>query len=233
MVKIEVCTGTYHESIEAGKAGATRIELCSALSIGGLTPGYGTTTQIVKGIEKSCEVHVMIRPREGGFTYSDQEFEAMKAELVSMAKIGVQGVVFGFLKNKEVDLKRTADFVALAKKYGLTTTFHRAIDVCENPIESVNQLSKLGVDRILTSGKRPTAIEGVDLIRSLIEQNDSKIEIMPGSGINAKNATEFVKIGATSIHFTARKSITNVNGFGFGEEVVFDTKKFNSIKNQL
>jgi len=234
MVKIEICTGSYRESIEAADAGAGRIELCSALSIGGLTPSIGLTKQIIKDIKKTCEVHVIIRPTEGGFCYSEQEFNAMKETIKAMAQSGVNGIVFGILdSNMNFNLHRTNELVMLAKKHNLITTIHRAIDVCQNPNEALEQLINIGVDRILTSGQQKKAIDGISIIQSMIERCNGKIEIMPGSGINETNALQFVNIGAKSIHFTARKSIDNNNDFGFGADYEFDFQKFNTINNLL
>jgi copper homeostasis protein len=234
MVKIEICTGSYRESIEAADAGASRIELCSALSIGGLTPSIGITKQIIKDIKKTCEVHVMIRPTEGGFCYSEQEFNAMKETIKAMAQCGVNGIVFGILDNNmNFNLHRTNELVILAKKHNLITTIHRAIDVCQNPNEALEKLINIGVDRILTSGQQKKAIDGISIIQSMIERCNGKIEIMPGSGINETNALLFVNIGAKSVHFTARKSIENNNDFGFGADYEFDLLKFNTINNLL
>jgi len=123
--------------------------------------------------------------------------------------------------------------VMLAKKHNLITTIHRAIDVCQNPNEALEQLINIGVDRILTSGQQKKAIDGISIIQSMIEHCNGKIEIMPGSGINETNALQFVNIGAKSVHFTARKSIDNNNDFGFGADYEFDFQKFNTINNLL
>ena len=118
-------------------------------------------------------------------------------------------------------------------KHNLITTIHRAIDVCQNPNEALEKLINIGVDRILTSGQQKKAIDGISIIQSMIERCKSKIEIMPGSGINETNALQFVNIGAKSVHFTARKSIENNNDFGFGADYEFDLLKFNTINNLL
>lgn len=232
--KIEVCIDSLSEAIHAANAGANRIEWCSALAQGGLTPDPGLTQELLKGIDSKCEVHAMIRPRAGDFNYSTQEFQAMKHNLDLFSNMGVNGVVYGFLdQQNELDLSKTKTFTEHAQLLDLHTTFHRAIDLCKNPKAAIMKLIDIGIDRVLTSGGKPAAIEGLNQIKAFIELAKDKIEIMPGRGIHPSNVNSFQEIGCTSIHFSCRARIDQIDDLGFGDQFVFDHDKFNAIKSEL
>ena len=182
---IEVCLDSVDSVIASEKGGADRVELCSSLFEGGLTPSFGTFKQ-AKKVTKDIKINVMIRPRSGDFCYSDNEFESMKEDLLLFKSAGCDGIVFGILNpDGSVDEKRTQELVKLASP--LPVTFHRAIDVSSNIFDSMETLINLGVKRILTSGSEPTVLEGMFILKELVEKAGDRIIIMPGCGISEKN----------------------------------------------
>ncbi len=198
----ELCTDSFKGAKLAQQYGAKRIELCSALSVGGLTPSP-TITAICATIPQ-VETHVMIRPREGDFVYSAVELEVMLKDIQLQAEAGAKGVVFGCLtKENSIDVQQNVTLVEEARKYGLECTFHRAFDFVDSPIEALESLINIGFKRILTSGGKPTAIEGIEEIRQLVEYATGQLEIMAGSGVNALNAKALASSGITALHFTS------------------------------
>lgn len=154
---LEVCTPNFQSALNAQKAGAQRIELCSELAVGGITPSYGLMEQVSEQLE--IAVMVLIRPRSGDFIYSHEDFEIIKKDIKVCKKLGFQGVVSGVLNpNLTVDVQRTKELVELARP--LEFTFHRAFDHVVHPLVAVQQLAGIGIQRILTSGQMPTAILG-------------------------------------------------------------------------
>ena len=233
-IEIEVCVGSYHEAVNAALAGANRIELCSALCSGGLTPDENTVNHVVRDIDNACKVHVMIRPSEGNFLYSTEEYSIMKDSITSMSEIGVAGVVFGLLDQAgNMDSQRTGELTQLAKMRGLQTTFHRAFDLCAEPLTTLDELIGIGIDRLLTSGQQEKAADGIGLIEELLQHSNGRIDIVPGSGVDASNARRFIEIGAQSLHFTSRIAVQGNDSLGFGNSFEFDIDKYNSIKRQL
>ena len=185
---LEICTNSYQSAINAQDAGAHRIELCQELAVGGITPSYGVIKQVIT--ELDITTHVLIRPRSGNFVYSEAEFEIMKQDIEICKKLGVNGIVSGILnENGTIDVVRTNDLLELAKP--MTFTFHRAFDEVVNPYESLEQLIDLGVERVLSSGQKMTATEGIELLKKTKNISNGRIIIMPGSGINATNAKQF------------------------------------------
>lgn len=198
----EICVDSVEGVVAAAAAGATRVELCSALLEGGLTPSYGMTSR-AKAVAGPVGVHVMIRPRGGDFLYSDDEFAAMKEDIIALKQLDVDGFVFGMLEPEgNIDVKRTAELIALCRPSSVT--FHRAFDMAQDPLVSLDDLIDLGVDRLLTSGQAPGVLEGAPLIRQLMERGADRIVIMPGGDISARNVARIVhETGAQEIHFAA------------------------------
>ncbi len=197
---VEICANSYQSASNALKAGADRIELCSELAVGGVTPSHGLISKVIEEIE--IDVNVLVRPRSGDFNFSDEEFDIMKRDVVFCKNSGCTGIVSGILtKNNEVDLLRTKELIDLAAP--LSFTFHRAFDWVENPMKAIEDLIDLGVDRILTSGQASKASEGLLLLRNLKEVAADQLILMPGGGINEKNILEFKKEGFKEIHFSA------------------------------
>lgn len=177
---IEVVASTVHSCVEAEKGGAGRIELCSALGAAGITPSSGLLEVVKRHI--SIPVYVMIRPREGDFTYSKDEVEVMKREIDLLGSSGADGFVFGALTGDGlIDTALTRELVAHCGK--IPVTFHRAIDCTPNLIEAVDQIASCGCERILTSGGKKSGPEGKETILAMYEASQGKIRIMPGGGI--------------------------------------------------
>lgn len=203
--KIEICANSVASCVEAQKGGAYRVELCAGIPEGGTTPSYGEIVVARKLL--NIKLNIIIRPRGGDFLYSDVEHQSMLHDIEIAKKLGVDGVVFGCLTvDGEIDMQRNKELVEAAK--GMNVTFHRAFDMCKDPFESLEQIISLGFDTILTSGQQPTAIEGVSLLKQLVEKAYNRIVIMPGSGINEENiATIAQQTGAREFHFSARERI--------------------------
>jgi copper homeostasis protein len=195
---IEACVQSFSEAVTALINGADRIELCENLTVGGTTPSYGTIKMCCR--ELKIPVIVMIRPRAGDFCYSDLEFEIMQDDIRICKELGVQGVAFGILtEHKTIDVERTQKLVDLSKP--MQTVFHRAFDEVEDPYEALDELMGLRITRVLTSGTKPTALEGQEIIRKLIKQSFNRISILVGGRVTADNLKEIQNlIPATEFH---------------------------------
>ena len=200
-ITLEVCIDSVASGLAAQEGGAHRVELCGNLNEGGVTPSAGMILQVRKMLD--IPVHVMIRPRGGDFLYASDEYEVMKRDIESVKELGCEGVVFGILNsNGSVDSKRTRELTDRATP--LVTTFHRAFDMTSNPYESLDCLVDLGLDMVLTSGQKPTAWEGRETLKALVEQTRNRIEIMAGSGISEANVADIIRqTGITSVHASA------------------------------
>lgn len=195
---VEVCASSLQSALNAEKAGADRIELCSELAVGGVTPSYGLMKAVADKI--SIPVRVLIRPRSGDFMYSHEEFEIMKENVRICSEFGFDGVVTGVLQNDfSLDAPRTSVLKKEAKS--LKFTFHRAFDWIKNPEKSLEQLEEIGVNTILTSGQQNKAIQGIELLAKLHEKS-ANCTIMPGSGINLTNVLNFKEKGFKAIHLS-------------------------------
>lgn len=202
---LEVCVDSYTSILAAKNAGANRIELCSALNIGGLTPSYGLMKK-AKEVE-DIEIFVMIRPRSGDFLYDDNEFETMKNDINIVKQMGFDGIVTGILlRDGRIDIDRMSELVKIA--YPLNVVFHRAFDNAKNPIEDIPKLIEMGVCRILTSGQRANALEGANYIAKIQEKFGDSITIMPGCGVNANNIEQIYKVTkCTHYHLSGKVNI--------------------------
>jgi copper homeostasis protein len=195
----EACVETFEEAQKAQENGANRIELCSHLELDGLTPSP-------EMIEKACSelsipVMVMIRPRGGNFVYSEEELQTMENEIAMAKKIGAEGVVLGLLTpDNQVDVNNTRRLAAAA--YPLPVTFHKAIDVMENPVDGVKQLINIeGITRILTSGGQPTAREGARIIREMMHAAGERITMLVAGKVTSENVDEIAALtGAVELH---------------------------------
>jgi copper homeostasis protein len=198
---LEVIAFTIEACIIAQDNGADRIELCANPGEGGTTPSYG----MIRAAKEQCSIPVfcMIRPRGGDFLYTDDEFQIMKDDIIQCRDHGCDGVVLGLLNaDGTVDAKRTRELVQLA--YPMEVTFHRAFDRVKDPFKALEDVIDSGCTRILTSGLKPTAAEGISLIRELVERSDNRIVIMPGSGIRSGNIEGLMELsGATEYHTSA------------------------------
>lgn len=205
---LEVCLDTVEGVIAARDGGADRVELCDNLVEGGTTPSAGMIE--MARAQEGIGLMVMIRPRGGDFLYSPLEFEVMKKDITMAKKLGADGVVLGLLNSDGmVDAARVAELVAEARP--MQVTFHRAFDMSRDLHEALEALTTLGVDRILTSGSRPSAPEGTALIAELVqrvEQSGGTPVIMPGCGVREHNLRELLNAtGAREIHFSSGEMV--------------------------
>ncbi|HLT50331.1 MAG TPA: copper homeostasis protein CutC [Arenibacter sp.] len=195
---VEVCANSLESAINAQKAGADRIELCTELGVGGLTPSYGLLKTIREHV--SIPINVLIRPRSGDFTYSELEFDIMKTDIGLCKELGFNGIVAGvLLRDFTLDVQRTKELVALSRP--LQFTFHRAFDWVRDPMATWKELELMGVDTLLSSGQRGTAIEGMDQLWELHKNSDHGI-VMPGGGVRDTNVYQFKDKGFNAVHLT-------------------------------
>ncbi len=200
--KLEICCYSVESALIAESAGADRIELCDNYLEGGTTPSYAAIKQAVDLL--SIPVNVIIRPRGGDFLYSDIEYEIIKNDVIVAKELNANGVVLGFLnEDGGIDEPKIKEIVRLAKP--MEVTFHRAFDMCKDPAIALQQLIDAGVKRILTSGHKDEAINGVELLAKLVKQADENIIIMPGGGVIETNITELIeKTKAIEYHSSAK-----------------------------
>lgn len=197
-IKIEVCLESVQSILEAEKGGADRVEFCSDLFEGGLTPTLGAF-RIARKYTK-IPMNVMIRPRGGDFCYSDLEFETMLEDVKLFKSEGANAIVFGILTSDgEIDMERSRLLIEAARP--LPVTFHRAFDMTRDGFASLEKLIELGVERVLTSGLEPTVPEGADMLSELVKRAGDRIIVMPGCGISERNFAKMKKIiGAKEYH---------------------------------
>ena len=197
----EIVVYNIESAIKAQEGGADRIELCDNPGEGGTTPSFGVIENVRQNV--SMDVYVMIRPRGGDFLYSSYEFHAMKRDIYQCQRLSVDGIVLGILNpDGTIDKKRCKELIDKARP--LKVTCHRAFDMTRDPFEALENCIEAGFDRILTSGQKLKAIDGVGLISELIKRANDRIAIMPGSGVNENTVEEIVtKSGAREIHFSA------------------------------
>ncbi|CAG7731115.1 unnamed protein product [Allacma fusca] len=204
-VLLEVCIDTLASGIAAEAGGAGRIELCSALSEGGLTPTVGFLRQIKAKVK--IPIFVMIRPRRGDFMFGQDEIDIMKEDVRVLKENGADGFVFGLLNTRGgIDTPGCKQLLEEAKP--LPVTFHRAFDHISEPSSALECLIQLGFSRVLTSGQASSAQEGVALIKNLVEQADGKITIMAGAGVTPLNVSEIVEFtGVKEVHASAKIAV--------------------------
>ncbi len=189
-VLVEICCGSLDDAVEAQRGGAHRVELCSALFLGGLTPSMGALVEAKRRL--SIPVMFMVRPRAAGFCYTASEFAAMERDAELAMEHGADGLVFGVLTSRgRVDARRTARLRSLAG--GRDAVFHRAFDVTPDPFRALDELVDLGITRVLTSGQQPTVAEGVDLIARLVDYAGDRVQVMPGGGIRPFELAHIVR----------------------------------------
>ncbi|WP_295940824.1 copper homeostasis protein CutC [uncultured Alistipes sp.] len=197
----ELCAYSVEACEIARKAGVARVELCASPYEGGTTPS-AAAIRMARRID-GLQLSVMIRPRGGDFLYTDAEFRQMIEEIRFARECGADGVVFGLLTpDGWVDVERTAALVAEAGP--MQTTFHRAFDMARDPAHALEDIVRTGCTRILTSGGRNTALEGIDMLRMLVAQAAGRIEVMAGSGVNPANVRLLAQTGVDALHFSAR-----------------------------
>ena len=203
---IEVCAESYEHALKAEKAGADRIELCKDLHLDGLTPDYESAKKTIDSL--NIPVFILIRPTEGDFIYSNEEFELMKRDIIKFKEMGCKGIVSGVLNDdNSIDIERTKELVELSRP--LEFTFHRAFDLVSDPFEEIENLIEIGVTRILTSGQKHKAIEGLELLEEFKNISKNRILIMPGCGISNMNFMKFNSFN--EIHGSFRDGVPIIN----------------------
>jgi copper homeostasis protein len=202
---LEIAANSLASALAAEAGGADRIELCSALELGGLTPSHATIALARERIR--IPLYVLIRPRAGNFVYAGCEFETMQHDIESCRALGCEGVVIGALDERgnvdEANCRRLVDAAG-----GIGVTFHRAIDAGADPLRALERIIELGCERVLTSGGRPDAMSGAVVIRAMVLRAADRIRVMAGAGINAANAGNLRALtGAVEFHASAKKAL--------------------------
>ena len=204
---LEVAANSVASALAAQAGGAGRVELCTALELGGLTPSHAIIAMLRERLR--IPLYVLIRPRAGDFLYDDLECEAMRRDIETCAALGCDGVVLGVLDvDGDVDMARCRALIAAAESMGVT--FHRAFDLVRDPQRALEDVIALGCERVLTSGGQASALEGAALIRELLVQARGRIAIMPGAGVTADNlATLAAATGAHEFHASAKRQLAS------------------------
>jgi copper homeostasis protein len=221
MKKIEIACFNLESVLIAQKAGSDRVELCADMSVGGKTPTIETIQKSRENL--TIDLYVMIRPRGGNFVYSEAEFEQMKLEIETIKKLGVNGFVFGILKDdNSINIEQNKVLVELAKPF--PCTFHRAFDEVSDFKKALEDVISCGFSTILTSGTFPNVMEGKEVLKQLVNQAKNRIEIMPGSGLRSTNISELNEmVDANWYHSSA---ITDGSEIASPEEIM-------QLKNKL
>ena len=211
MYRFEICANSVASCIAAQEGGADRVELCAGIPEGGTTPSYGMICKARESI--SIGLNVIIRPRGGDFLYTRDELEEMLHDIRIAKELGADGLVFGCLRpDGSVDIEAMKPLMEAAGD--TPVTFHRAFDHTSDPFKALEDIIGLGCARILTSGCRPTALEGVGLLAQLVEKAEDRIIIMPGCGVNESNIAETARLsGAREFHFSAREPVESGMSF--------------------
>ena len=184
MYVLEACVDSLDSALAAKEGGATRLELCANLIIGGTTPALSLVERVKR--DTALPVHVLLRPRFGDFLYTEEEFSMMLEDAAALLDRGADAIVSGFLTPEgDLDLLRMEKMVELCHKRGKRFTLHRAFDVCRDPFLALEQCRALGVDTVLTSGQKNTCLEGLPLLKELWEKRGD-VELLIGAGVNAE-----------------------------------------------
>jgi copper homeostasis protein len=209
---LEICVESVDHAVAAERGGAHRIELCSDLSSGGITPSAGLMQTARRHV--SVPIHILIRPRSGDFCYSDHELETMRDDIQAAKQIGMDGLVLGILdENSRVDVERTKMLVELARP--LPVTFHRAFDLTKNAATALEKVIQTGASRILTSGGEQRATDALLVLTHLVQAAKNRILIMPCGGINSANIVPIVRTtSAREIHTSVGASHQRSNNNG-------------------
>lgn len=229
---VEAAVETLGHAKASEALGVDRIELCGALSGGGITPSIGLAKSCCG--ELTIPVHAMIRPRSGSFVYSETEIQVMMADIRSLAEVGVRGVVLGCLDSSgKLEHDQAERLKRLCDDLALRTTFHRAIDVSHDPKEILRAIIELNFDNVLTSGGAMTAFEGRENIRAWVEEFGEKINIMAGSGIKTQNVRSLVDVGVSAVHLSVHKKTSGSSEFDFGDNMIFDEERLTGVLNAI
>lgn len=221
---LEICCGSYYDAIQAAAAGVKRIELNCGLHLGGLTPSLASLDLVKE--QYDLKVIAMVRPRGGGFCYNEPDFQVMLRECENLVCHGADGIAFGCLKeDASIDRERNMRLISVIHSYGREAVFHRAFDCSRDPYTAMEALIDMGVDRVLTSGLKPTATEGKELLRELQTTYGNYIQILAGGGINASNVKQLMEeTKLTQVHSSCKDwlmdptTIANQVSYSFASE---------------
>ena len=201
--QFEVCANGVESCVAAQEGGADRVELCAGIPEGGTTPSYGEI-KVARRVLSRTRLHVIIRPRGGDFLYTPLELERMEEDIRVCRELGADGVVIGCLR-ADGSLDTDANLRLVEAAGGMSVTFHRAFDRCKDPLRALDELCRMGISRVLTSGQQPTAQQGIPLLRQLHEAAWGRIAILAGCGVNEHNIREIhERTGVSEFHFSAR-----------------------------
>ena len=219
---VEICCGSFEDAYNVYKAKGKRIELNSALYMGGLTCSVASLMMCKK--HTPLEVICMVRPRGAGFCYSQYEIDQMMLEATTLLEKGADGIAFGFLnEDHTIDVNNTKKMIDLIRSYGKQAVFHRAFDCVNDPYQAIETLISLGTDRILTSGLKAKAIDGLALIKDLQDKYGDKIQILAGSGVNSSNAKEIMdKTGIYQVHSSCKDWLNDMTTKGDSVSYSYD-----------
>ena len=202
---LECCVDSVESAIEAEKGGANRIELCSALVIGGLSPSKALFEKVKEQV--NIKIHVLLRPRFGDFCYTDFEHEIIKKEIKMFKELGADGVVIGTLKSDgSLNLEQMKELVEDAE--GMSITLHRAFDMCADPFRTLEEVKELGIHTILTSGQKNNCIDGKELLGQLMKKANREVDILIGGGVDVSVIPAlYESTGATSYHMSGKVTL--------------------------
>lgn len=239
---LEICCGSYYDAVQAASGGARRIELNSGLHLGGLTPSLGT----LELVKEHCDIKVvaMVRPRGGGFCYCEEDFAVMEKDVRLLAAHGADGIAFGCLHpDASIHREQNERLLSIIHEYGKEAVFHRAFDCTKDACQAMETLIDMGVDRVLTSGLAPKAVQGAELLKELQTTYGDQIEILAGSGINASNARKLMDdTGILQVHSSCKDWVkdptTIVNGVSYAfadapNEEAYDVVSKDLVKKLL
>lgn len=202
---LEACVDSVESALAAARGGASRLELCGSLVIGGTTPNPWLFQEIRKHTD--IRIHVLIRPRFGDFCYTEEEFILIREAVREYKKLGAEGVVIGCL-NPDGTMNMEQMKILMEEAEGMSVTLHRAFDVCADPYETMEQAISLGIDTILTSGQKNVCTLGTELLKDLVEKSAGRIRVQVGSGVNAEVIREvYPKTGVTTFHMSGKKTL--------------------------
>jgi copper homeostasis protein len=217
---IEIAVFNEESARIAQASGADRIELCDNFEYGGITPSQHLFKKLRPEIH--IPIFMMIRPRHGNFEYNPQEFEQMKLDIHSFKGLKADGFVFGILDSDTIDKQRNKELVEIASP--LPCTFHRAFDEVKDPFEATETIIDCGFSRILTSGQKPSALEGIDLIVELNGRFKNRIQILPGGGVRSENIYFLKeKTGLKEFHSSAI----------LGKKIIPDANEIKKLKRSI
>lgn len=216
MVDLEIAVQDVAGALAAATGGAARIELCTALRLGGLTPSQGVAEQTLEATEgRGAFVHALVRSRGGGFVYDSHEVATMEREIRALRRAGVHGIVVGALTpDARIDTEALSRWVDAAE--GMTVTFHRAIDSCPDPLGELTTMAEAGVSRVLTSGGAARSIDGLAVLAAMSAQAPAGFEVMAGGGVRIEDLPALERVGVDAVHLSARAVVPGVGPLGPG-----------------